>query len=142
MTLANAGHNLPYVRPAQENVADELKVTGMPLGLLQESTYESRSTVIQPGETLVLHSDGITEAHNEDGEMFGFPRVKDLIAFCEDPSELIDRLLESVADFVGPDLEQEDDVTMVVLHRQAGSVGVPEAARDELERLSVEPRPA
>jgi serine phosphatase RsbU (regulator of sigma subunit) len=142
MTLANAGHNLPYVRPAQENVADELKVTGMPLGLLQDSIYENRSTVIQPGETLVLHSDGITEAHNEHGEMFGFPRVKDLIACCEDPSELIDRLLESVAEFVGPDLEQEDDVTMVVLHRQAGSVGVREAASDELERLSVERRPA
>jgi serine phosphatase RsbU (regulator of sigma subunit) len=142
MTLANAGHNLPYVRPAQENVADELKVTGMPLGLLQDSTYENRSTVIQPGETLVLHSDGITEAHNERGEMFGFPRVRELIACCEDPAELIDRLLESVADFVGPDLEQEDDVTLVVLHRQVGSVDVSKADADELERLSVAPRPA
>ncbi|MGH2817558.1 MAG: PP2C family protein-serine/threonine phosphatase [Actinomycetota bacterium] len=142
MTLANAGHNLPYVRPAQENAADELKVTGMPLGLLQESTYEHRSTVIQPGETLVLHSDGITEAHNEHGEMFGFPRVKDMVACCENPGELIDRLLESVAEFVGPDLEQEDDVTLVVLHRQVGSVDVPEADPDELERLSVAPRPA
>jgi hypothetical protein len=55
---------------------------------------------------------------------------------------LIDRMLESVAEFVGPDLEQEDDVTLVVLHRQVGSVEVPEAGLDELERLSVVPRPA
>jgi hypothetical protein len=65
-----------------------------------------------------------------------------LVAGCENPEELIDRLLESVADFVGPDLEQEDDVTLVVLHRQVGSVEATEAGLEELERLSVAPRPA
>ena len=76
--LANAGHNLPFVR-GRDGVR-ELRATGMPLGLMPESSYDEIQAVINPGEVLLLYSDGITEQHNDDGEMFGFDRTQELVA--------------------------------------------------------------
>ena len=49
----------------------------MPLGLMPGMPYEEKETVLAPGDSVLLHSDGIVEAHDPDGEMFGFPRLKD-----------------------------------------------------------------
>jgi serine phosphatase RsbU (regulator of sigma subunit)/anti-sigma regulatory factor (Ser/Thr protein kinase) len=117
LRYANAGHNVPYV--ASENGVTELRATGMPLGLLPEMTYEEKETTLALGDTVLLHSDGLAEAHNSQREMFGFPRVAALTGEASDGEVLIDRLLKELAEFVGPDLEQEDDITLVTLGRRA-----------------------
>ena len=73
MSFANAGHNLPYLRTKDGVV--ELRATGMPLGLMPGMEYEQKSVTIQAGQSLLLSSDGLIEAHNPGREMFGFPRT-------------------------------------------------------------------
>ena len=122
LRYANAGHNVPYV--STEGGVTELRATGMPLGLLPEMDYEEKEATLAPGDTVLLHSDGLAEAHNGEREMFGFPRVAALTGEATDGEVLIDRLLKELADFVGPDLEQEDDITLVTLGRRpAGEAG-------------------
>ena len=76
--FANAGHNLPYVRTADGVV--ELRATGLPLGLLPGMRYEDRETTVPAGGDVLLYSDGLVEAHGPDGEMFGFPRLREAMA--------------------------------------------------------------
>jgi anti-sigma regulatory factor (Ser/Thr protein kinase) len=86
--------------------------------------YEEKETVLQPGDSVLLHSDGVVEAHDPDGEMFGFPRLKQCVADYPGGGELIDRVLSDLHAHTGPDAEQEDDITMVVLQRSAGAAHV------------------
>lgn len=115
LTLANAGHNLPYVTGAQGT--RELRARGLPLGLMPEMTYESVTATIQHGERMLLHSDGLVEAHSPDGELFGFPRLTAAVAACPDTNKLIDALLHQLDGFVGRTWQQEDDITLVTLQR-------------------------
>jgi serine phosphatase RsbU (regulator of sigma subunit)/anti-sigma regulatory factor (Ser/Thr protein kinase) len=119
LRYANAGHNVPYVRSGV-SVA-ELRATGMPLGLLPGMTYEEKEAVVAPGDTVLLHSDGLAEAHSSTREMFGFPRLKDLVGRRAQGEELIDLLLQELAAFAGAAWEQEDDITLVTLQRTGGA---------------------
>jgi serine phosphatase RsbU (regulator of sigma subunit)/anti-sigma regulatory factor (Ser/Thr protein kinase) len=114
--FANAGHDLPYVKTAEGSV--ELRARGMPLGLMSGMTYEEHETLLAPGDSLLLHSDGIVEAHDPQGQMFGFPRLKELVARYPGGSELIELVLADLHAHTGPGAEQEDDITMVVLQRE------------------------
>jgi serine phosphatase RsbU (regulator of sigma subunit)/predicted ester cyclase len=117
--FANAGHNLPCCR-RHDGPADELRATGMPLGLLPGMRYEVNETVLAPRECIVLYSDGLVEAHDPRGEMFGSPRLRGLIA--EHPTgvtALTGFLLGELERFVGGAVEQEDDITVVTLERLA-----------------------
>ena len=116
---ANAGHDLPYVRTAG-GVA-ELRATGMPLGLMLGMEYEVKHREIAPGDCVLLHSDGLAEAHNPAREMFGFPRVSELAGRGPSGEELIDLCLTELAAFTGPNHEQEDDITLVTLQRLPGA---------------------
>ena len=95
----------------------------MPLGLMTGMAYEEKETVLAPGDSVLLHSDGIVEAHSPTGEMFGFPRLKDAVARYPGGGELIDRVLTDLREHTGPDAEQEDDITMVTLARSPASGG-------------------
>lgn len=112
---ANAGHNLPYQRKKDGVV--EIRARGMPLGLMPEMIYEEKETVINPGENVVLYSDGLIEAHNPQGEMFGFPRLRELLFMPQCGEALIACMIDELNAFTGPDWEQEDDVTFVTLER-------------------------
>jgi serine phosphatase RsbU (regulator of sigma subunit)/anti-sigma regulatory factor (Ser/Thr protein kinase) len=116
LRYANAGHNVPYVRT--EGGVTELRATGMPLGLLPGMEYEEKEATLAPGEVVLLHSDGLAEAHNGEREMFGFPRVAALTGEASDGEVLIDRLLKELQEFTGPGMEQEDDITLVTLGRR------------------------
>jgi serine phosphatase RsbU (regulator of sigma subunit) len=118
--FANAGHDVPYVRTAG-GVA-ELRARGMPLGLMPGMEYEEKSFRFQPGDCALLHSDGLAEAHAPDREMFGFPRVAELAGRGPSGEELIDLCLTELGAFVGPDAEQEDDITLVSLERSMSAV--------------------
>ena len=117
--FANAGHDLPYVKTASGS--EELRARGMPLGLMPGMSYEEKETVLQPGDSVLLHSDGIVEAHDPSGEMFSFPRLKQCVADYPGGAELIDLVLSDLQAHTGPDAEQEDDITMVVLQRSPGA---------------------
>jgi len=118
IVIANAGHNLPFVRSG--GTVTEIRATGMPLGLLPGIRYEEVEGTIAPDSNVLLYSDGLVEAHDPDREMFGFDRLRDALVVDDAGSELLDRLLETLRTFTGPDHEQEDDITLVTLRRSAG----------------------
>jgi anti-sigma regulatory factor (Ser/Thr protein kinase) len=68
---------------------------------------------------MVLSSDGLVEAHNPEGEMFGFPRMRELMAEHPGGIAMLDHLLAELRRFVGPGWDQEDDVTLVAVWRAA-----------------------
>ena len=104
----------------------------MPLGLMTGMAYEEKEIVLAPGDSLLLHSDGVVEAHSPAGEMFGFPRLKEAVARYPGGNELIDRVLADVRAHTGDDAEQEDDITMVTLTRSVSS-GVDGVAQQLVE---------
>ena len=116
--FANAGHNLPYASDGEN--ARELRATGMPLGLLPGMSYAEEEAVIAPGEGFLLHSDGVAEAHNDQREMFGFPRLLEITRTATSGQRLIDDVMSELDSFTGPG-DQEDDITLVALTRSAGS---------------------
>jgi serine phosphatase RsbU (regulator of sigma subunit)/anti-sigma regulatory factor (Ser/Thr protein kinase) len=113
--FANAGHNLPCV--GRRDGAIESRATGVPLGMLAGQTYEEAEVTLEPGETLLLYSDALPEAHNANREMYGFPRLLGQVGKGPRGARLIDHLLDDLRGFTGEDWEQEDDITLVVLHR-------------------------
>jgi len=120
--FANAGHNLPYLRGADG--VRELRATGMPLGLMPGMSYEPNTAVMQPGECLLLHSDGLAEAHNAKREMFGFPRLAEIVSRPVSGERLIDTCMSELERFTGPIADQEDDITLVTLERRASAAYV------------------
>ncbi len=125
---ANAGHNPAYARTAEGVV--ELRATGMPLGLLEGMAYEAREATLTTDQSVVLYSDGIIEAHGPEGDMFGFPRLRELMAADLSGSEIIDAILEQLHAFVGPSWEQEDDITVVALRHDGLTTKARLAAAD------------
>jgi len=106
LTYANAGHDLPYLH---RNSAEELRARGMPFGLMPGMGYEEKEIVLDAGDSVCFYSDGLVEAHDSKGEMFGFPRLRALIAEHAQQESLEEALLEELYSFVGEGWEQEDD---------------------------------
>jgi serine phosphatase RsbU (regulator of sigma subunit)/ketosteroid isomerase-like protein len=113
LRYANAGHDLPYVQ--RSGNAEELRARGMPLGLMPGMHYEEKEIVLDAGEAAFFYTDGLVEAHNPNGEMFGFPRLRALISEHDEEGRLEGFLLEELHSFVGEDWEQEDDITLLTL---------------------------
>ena len=117
LTYANAGHELPYLHRNGE--AEELRARGMPLGMMAGMSYEVGEVSLAEGECVLFHSDGLVEAHNPKGEMFGFPRLCALLAEHGEERTSRNLLLEELYSFVGEGWEQEDDITLLTLRRSA-----------------------
>jgi serine phosphatase RsbU (regulator of sigma subunit)/predicted ester cyclase len=120
LRYANAGHDLPYVRRRGSD-AEELRARGMPLGLMPGMSYEEKEITLDAGEAALFYSDGLVEAHGPKGEMFGFPRLRELVAAHGEKRLLEEVLLEKLYSFVGEGWEQEDDITLLALRRAAAS---------------------
>jgi serine phosphatase RsbU (regulator of sigma subunit) len=118
LLYANAGHDLPYLR-RRGSECEELRARGMPLGLMPGMSYEQKEIVLDTGETALFYSDGLVEAHDPKGEMFGFPRLQELVAEHGEEGRLEGFLLEELYSFVGEGWEQEDDITFLTLRRSA-----------------------
>ena len=89
----------------------------MPLGLMPGRGYEEKETILEAGESALFYSDGLVEAHDPKGEMFGFPRLRALIAEHAEERSLGNFLMEELYYFVGEGWEQEDDITLLTLER-------------------------
>jgi serine phosphatase RsbU (regulator of sigma subunit) len=119
LSYANAGHDLPYLHRGRGE-AEELRARGMPLGLMPGMGYEEKEIELDVGEGLLFYSDGLVEAHDPKGEMFGFPRLRALVAQqAAEERSLGAFLMEELYSFVGEGWEQEDDITLLTLRRSA-----------------------
>ena len=117
LTYANAGHDLPYLWHGDGD-AEELRARGMPLGLMPKMSYEEEETILYSGEAALLYSDGLVEAHDPEGDMFGVPRLRALMAEHGEKLSLGHLLLQELYSFAGERWEQEDDITLVTLQRR------------------------
>jgi serine phosphatase RsbU (regulator of sigma subunit)/predicted ester cyclase len=117
LLYANAGHNLPCRR--HDGQADELRARGMPLGLIPGMAYEEKEAMLETGDSVLFYSDGLVEAHDPQREMFGFPRLRRLVAEHAEESSLVDFLMDELRSFTGKGWEQEDDITLLTLQRPA-----------------------
>ena len=82
--------------------------------------YEQKKIVLQTGDSALLYTDGLVEAHDPQREMFGFPRLQVLVSeHGEEDRSLEETLLEELYSFVGEGWEQEDDITLVTLRRSS-----------------------
>jgi serine phosphatase RsbU (regulator of sigma subunit)/predicted ester cyclase len=118
LSYANAGHDLPYLSRVGGD-AEELRARGMPLGLMPGMGYEEKEIVLEEGEAALFYSDGLVEAHDPQGEMFGFPKLRALVAEHPEGRALGEYLLEELYSFVGEGWEQEDDITLLTLRCSA-----------------------
>jgi predicted ester cyclase len=117
LRYANTGHNLPCRR--HDGQADELRARGMPLGLMPGMSYEEKEVVLETGDSTLFYSDGLVEAHDPKGEMFGFPWLRRLVAEHAEEGSLVDFLMDELRSFTGDGWEQEDDIALVTLRRSA-----------------------
>ena len=118
LSYANAGHDLPYLH--RNSAAEELRARGMPLGLMPGMSYEEKEIVLDTGEAALFYSDGLVEAHDPQGEMFGFPKLRKLVSEHGDEERALEEaLLEELYSFVKEGWEQEDDITLLTLRRSS-----------------------
>ena len=112
--MCNAGHLPPIICGGERSV--ELDSTGLPLGLFCDSSFISSGVKLQPGETLLLFTDGVTEANDQNGEEFGAGRLRNSINGSANghPTELLQTCVDAVAAFRGR-AARNDDLTMLAL---------------------------
>ncbi|MEE8154765.1 MAG: PP2C family protein-serine/threonine phosphatase, partial [Phycisphaerales bacterium] len=117
LTYARAGHNPPLLKnPGSGGSVDRLEaVGGVPLGVLDETTYEEAQIELQPGQTLVLYTDGITEARSPDGAMFGVGGIERALIDCTgDPDCVVQSITDPLRDHEAG-VRPNDDQTIVAI---------------------------
>jgi serine phosphatase RsbU (regulator of sigma subunit)/CHASE2 domain-containing sensor protein len=119
LRFCNAGHNPGLLYHAGK--LEDLGATGLPLGMLEGATYEEQARAFEPGDVLVLYSDGITECGGR-GELYGEERLHALaLRLCEQElpaAGMVQTILDDVQAFAhGP--AYDDDVTLIVVRRLA-----------------------
>lgn len=112
--ISNAGHPFPMIR--RNGKLEEIEICGLPLGARPDALYTNMIVQLQPGDQLILISDGLLEEHNAKREIFGFERLLTAIdrADTSDCQQTLDDIWQAVARFRGS-LEQSDDITLVVI---------------------------
>jgi len=115
LTYVNAGHNSPVIRRANSST-ERLESGSLPLGITPEATFPSSEVTLQPGDTLVLFTDGVVEAFNSAGEEFSDNHWLNIIRGLPNlnAQQTLQFLMKSVEDFVGA-TRQSDDITCLVL---------------------------
>lgn len=116
--FVNAGHNPPLLGRVGGEVV-ELPSGGLPLGLLAATDYEGAKVHMEPGDVLVIYSDGVTEAMNVEGEEFGTQRLIEVIreSASGSASEVRDRIESAVSAFTTT-AQTTDDITIVIVKRR------------------------
>ncbi len=117
-TYVNAGHNNPLIIRTNENRLEELKVGGVMLGIMDPVEFEEETINLNPGDKLVLFSDGITEAQNTKGEFFEDERFEEWLLSNKhkSPFDMMIDLLNDLVSFTNGE-PQSDDITLIILER-------------------------
>ncbi len=118
IAFCNAGHNNPFLFSVDGNVR-ELKTGGLLLGCLPDSEYEEEKISTKGNDLIVIFSDGISEAMNEDEEEYGEERLQEFISKHTDasPDKIIENILSDVNMFVGA-APQYDDMTLLIIKKE------------------------
>ena len=118
ITYANGGHNPPVIVHADGSSTLLPMTGGIALGVVPGFEYEQSTMTLNPGESIILYTDGVTEAMNGDGEEFGIDRLRDLFVGGPPrrPKEANKAIFEAVSTFAG-DTPQSDDITCLTLRR-------------------------
>lgn len=119
LSFLNAGHNPPLIVHAAGTV-EQLASGGLPLGIKRDAEYREGRTQLQPGDVLVIYSDGVTEAVSPSGEEFGATRLYEVVARNINASAagIRDRIESSLTKFA-QGTSAADDITLVIVKRQA-----------------------
>src|SRR5690348_16921748 len=114
LRVANAGQSQPLLY--KDGRSGKIELTGFPLGIFEEATYDEWGVTLEPGNILVFHSDGIAESMNGEGQFFGNTRLRELIEKHQEltAAELADRILSEV-DWFSQGAPLFDDRTLVVM---------------------------
>jgi phosphoserine phosphatase RsbU/P len=117
LVYANAGHNPPMIARANGSV-DQVQGGGLLMGILPSASYEAYRVTLNPGDSLVLYSDGVTEAADVNGEEFGEERLAGILRenHTRSPYEILEAVTSAVAEFSGG-APVADDMTLVVAKR-------------------------
>jgi sigma-B regulation protein RsbU (phosphoserine phosphatase) len=118
LEYANAGHCAPYL-VSRDGRLRKLHTTGMPVGMLHEATFQPVTIEVEPGDKLVIYSDGLTEAGNAKGEFYESERLRACLRenAARDAAGLHLALRESVDAFRGA-VPARDDITLLVIEYQ------------------------
>jgi serine phosphatase RsbU (regulator of sigma subunit) len=123
LVYCNAGHNPPYLlrarpRDTPSTSVQALRRTGLPLGILEDATWKQSAARLAPGDTLVLYTDGVTDAHNPQGVLFDKERLLEAAQTClgRPAQHIKETLLESIHTFVGS-APRFDDITLMIVIR-------------------------
>jgi phosphoserine phosphatase RsbU/P len=125
LSFINAGHNPPLIVHAAGTV-ENLSSGGLPLGIMPHSPYREGRTQLQPGDVMVIYSDGVSEAVNPQGEEFGTARLHSVVSLNieRSASGIRDRIESALTKFA-QGMPAADDITLVIVKRQAeGSLSV------------------
>ncbi len=115
---ANAGHQLPLLWRSLTGQVESLHKGGMALGVLEEMQFDEHTLSMEPGDCLVLYTDGITEAISRDGEMFGLDRLRGVIQTAAgSAAEVLLQAIDQSAMAFAEGTAQADDLTLVVVRR-------------------------
>jgi serine phosphatase RsbU (regulator of sigma subunit) len=119
LRYVNAGHNPPYMVSVQKGKpVDKLRRTGMALGVLEDAVWQQKMVKFVPGDTLLLYTDGVTEAQNREGNFFGEQRLLEITRSktgCK-AQELQNAVMHELRRYIG-DTPNQDDITLVVISR-------------------------
>ena len=118
LTYANGGHNLPVIIHPDGASTVTPGTSGIALGIMPGADYEEHTITLDPGDTVIFYTDGVTEAVNETGDEFGMERLAAIFADgtrldCQSATRAV---FDEVAEFAG-EAPQFDDITCLVLHR-------------------------
>ncbi len=125
LAYSNAAHNPPLWWHAATKTVTRLDTLGMLIGLDVNSQYEDAQAQLEPGDTVIYYTDGLTDAAAAGGDRFDeenfVTAFNTACKYCNGPQEIVDYLFDQVEQFIGPDKQNTDDMTLVVLQIQPNS---------------------
>ncbi len=119
LTYCNAGHNPPYlIRSSDQESVESLTRTGIAMGIETNSTWSTDTVAIEPGDILVLYTDGIPDARDQDGDFFNDEAIIEIVRenIGRSAHEIQSSIINEVQNF-SSDTPQDDDITLMVLVR-------------------------
>jgi serine phosphatase RsbU (regulator of sigma subunit) len=118
LTLVNAGHMPPLRRRGQPAVVDDVgdEIVGIPLGVF-DRPYEEQVVPLEPGDTLLLYTDGVTEARNPQDQLYGADRLREVVRSAPEGVEALGTTLLADVRRFAADRPQSDDLTIVCFGR-------------------------